>query len=784
MLSIMDRAYEESTTTGTGDLTVTGAVANHVTLNSVYGTGNGNTFPYTIENRAAAEWETGIGYLSDGSTLVRDRVVASSNSGAKVNFSAGTKRVFSAMNSTFLQEYVDARINPTTDVPDQVTGLVAEVGDGQITLSWAEPNANGSPITDYLIEYKLDTEPTTWSEWTDTTPLDELVTITGLTNGSLYNFRVSAINAIGTGAVSAETDATPVISSDIESIITTGMVAFWDGKVYAGSGDWLNQIGTPADGSAQADYDVAPTNAALWDSNKWVMDNIGYFVGPVTNPTLLKDFHKTQAGNKGMLLIKFRTPTAAVKTDTIIATSSVNGDYGFEVRLDSSGVLKIDQRDGTTTNTTTLASGLTANTQYTIAIGWDYDTDTLYSAVNADTLTAHSPTNWTDAITTDATDNFIIGADGDETAPLDAGVQLYGIWLVNKIISNAELAAWRDYADAYYIPDSATAPGQVTNLVAQPAAASALLAWDANDDGGSSITDYLVEYKASSSGTWLEFSHTASTAKSITVTGLTNGTAYDFRVSAINSVGTGTASSTASTTPAAGGTDPYDESVYKLTLPTNSSGGLTGSAAEILQPDLLTYSSAYFVRGDGTFTFNCPDGGATTSGDASYARSEFRHIEDIAYNVATEDELDVTVTALPLNHKTVIHQIHGLSQPPWFKTQWIEKGPGLSYIYVLVKNLSGGTVDGTANDSDFPAVTLKSGLTLGDRVVLKVKYTGTALQFYVDGVLVHSKAVSQNPTYAGTHYYWKRGNYYQNNARVGNICTVVHYTNPNNYIGS
>ena len=57
--------------------------------------GNGNSTYYTIAGQGTSEWEVGIGtYTSSGTTLSRTTILASSNSGSAVNFSAGTKDVF------------------------------------------------------------------------------------------------------------------------------------------------------------------------------------------------------------------------------------------------------------------------------------------------------------------------------------------------------------------------------------------------------------------------------------------------------------------------------------------------------------------------------------------------------------------------------------------------------------------------------------------------------------------------------------------------------------------
>ena len=65
-------------------------------------------------------------------------------------------------------------------------------------------------------------------------------------------------------------------------------------------------------------------------------------------------------------------------------------------------------------------------------------------------------------------------------------------------------------------------------------------------NNGAAITDYTIQYSSNSGSSWSTFSHAASTATSITVTGLTNSTAYIFRVAAVNSVGTGSYSANSS----------------------------------------------------------------------------------------------------------------------------------------------------------------------------------------------------------------------------------------------
>ena len=91
-LVVKDRVKETTTTTGTGTITLAGAVAGFQAFSVI---GNGNTTYYTIQDPTAGDWEVGIGtYTSSGTTLSRDVILESSNSGSAVNFGAGDKDVF------------------------------------------------------------------------------------------------------------------------------------------------------------------------------------------------------------------------------------------------------------------------------------------------------------------------------------------------------------------------------------------------------------------------------------------------------------------------------------------------------------------------------------------------------------------------------------------------------------------------------------------------------------------------------------------------------------------
>ena len=90
-----DRVKQTSTSTGTGTINLS-ATAETGFETFVAGIGDTNSTFYCISHDGTAEFEVGIGTVTDAGTdtLSRDTVISSSNSDNKVDFSAGTKTVF------------------------------------------------------------------------------------------------------------------------------------------------------------------------------------------------------------------------------------------------------------------------------------------------------------------------------------------------------------------------------------------------------------------------------------------------------------------------------------------------------------------------------------------------------------------------------------------------------------------------------------------------------------------------------------------------------------------
>jgi hypothetical protein len=94
-----DRVKDTSTTTGTGNITVSGSAPfGYRTFSTVLSVAD--TFYYAIQGQGSAEWEIGVGTYASTNQFARTTVLASSNSNTAVSFSSGTKNVFITLAAT------------------------------------------------------------------------------------------------------------------------------------------------------------------------------------------------------------------------------------------------------------------------------------------------------------------------------------------------------------------------------------------------------------------------------------------------------------------------------------------------------------------------------------------------------------------------------------------------------------------------------------------------------------------------------------------------------------
>lgn len=138
---VLDRVQETTTSTGTGALTLGGAVSKMLSFSGA-GFSNGDTFWGLIEHATANEWEISLGtYSSSGPSITRSNLIKSST-GTIVDFSAGTKTI-SLVSPASKTPYLDNNGNAVFNGPIVAKGVRESVGtvaiaSGTVALDLAE----------------------------------------------------------------------------------------------------------------------------------------------------------------------------------------------------------------------------------------------------------------------------------------------------------------------------------------------------------------------------------------------------------------------------------------------------------------------------------------------------------------------------------------------------------------------------------------------------------------------------------------------------------------------
>jgi len=148
-LVLNDRVKETSTTQGTGDITLAGAVTGFLTFNS--GIGTSNTTYYAIFEQGTANFEVGLGTLSASTTLQRDTVITNSaGDTTKINFNTSGTSTLDVFCTFPADKTIDMVLTTQGDVPYAsaantparlalgTAGQILQVNSGATAPEWAD----------------------------------------------------------------------------------------------------------------------------------------------------------------------------------------------------------------------------------------------------------------------------------------------------------------------------------------------------------------------------------------------------------------------------------------------------------------------------------------------------------------------------------------------------------------------------------------------------------------------------------------------------------------------
>ena len=462
---------------------------------------------------------------------------------------------------------------PAVAVPGSPLDVRAVGGNANVAVSWTPPASNGGGvITDYLIEYSRDGGGS-WNRYDDGNSAVTRANVAGLPGGTAYQFRVAAVNVAGTSAASAPSPAvTPrTVPGAASNVVAAAVVPVGPPGVAPPSSVSVTWSPPASDGGflvtryfVECSRDAGSTWQRIPEDRSGAVPRVAYSgtsasitglpagVGHVFRVTAMNFAGRGPASVASSEVVPFSTPSAPT------------GLWGWSV--------------GSRVNLAWTAPAATGGAPIT-----DYVVE--YRGASESTWTTF--------------------ADGTSARPLATVAGLVEgkdyVFRVSAVNRAGPGAASIDSQRLTPRP----LPDTPTGLSAQFGDRQVSLSWTAPaDTGGLPITRYVVQYL--SRGRWVEFRDSTPTptgvppATSATVTGLTNGFGYTFRVAAVNAAGTGRPAwsqvVTPRTTPGApsllAGRELPGAVLLTWRAPSNGGSTLIGYSVEYSEDDGRTWTEA------------------------------------------------------------------------------------------------------------------------------------------------------------------------------------------------
>lgn len=389
-------------------------------------------------------------------------------------------------------------------------------GDTTATLAWTAPTSGGGSITDYQVERSLFGGP--FSEQPGCTGVGTALacTATGLVNGTSVRFRIAAVNTAGQGDWSGTSAAitpygvpgTPAQPSAIAGV--TSAEVFW----YPPSSNGSDITGYTVSMRRGAGGTWDDVTGACSEVNDYPRDTSCSLTRLTAGDEHFFRVRATNARGPGEYSPESAGVTPTSSSSAPVITEVTPGDTQLEVAY-----------------TVTVSAGETVWSRHSSDDGATWSSWADSGATSSGTVTLSSLANGT-------TYEVQLGLAVSPATPTT---------LVSGTASGRP----------------GTTPGAPTSVTGASRNGYAAITWAApSSDGGSPIVGYLVDVSTTGTSGWIPADGTcapsrtsSSTSRNCNATGLTNGTAYYVRVTAVNSFGAGSPSSASSAVTPAGPPD-------------------------------------------------------------------------------------------------------------------------------------------------------------------------------------------------------------------------------------
>ncbi len=492
-----------------------------------------NDITVTINNATdGASWDLTISSSSGGTPVTASGTV----SGSTVNAGAQNLTGLNAGTLTFSYEEGAVEVASRTRTLATTAAPAAPVisitpgasGSAQQTIAWAKPTENGSAITGYTLTVD---DGSGFSALATPGAGDTSYVHSNLIIGKEYTYRLTATNGVGTSGNSNEPAETP--AGSVHVFLLAGQSNMVGQPTYDGLGEYASNVYDWTDD----DYQLATsplTGAAAGDMGLSITFTEDYLAAnPDVDAVALVMKAQNGTGFNGGHWNQGDT----VYTNAITEINQATTDYSDHTFI---GILWLQGE----------ADDAMSQSAYAAAL------DQMISDMRSDINGASSTTPFVLGQINDNEPQSTRDAVSDtpNRVPYTDVASSSGLTLIDA--SHYDAASLRTlgsrYEDSLIVAQSAAVarPDQVTGLAVDSVASGQVtLTWGKPNTNGSDATDYVVQYKLSAASTWSTFPDGTNTNLTATVTGLTNDSAYDFRVACVNAEGTGDYSTPVEGTP-------------------------------------------------------------------------------------------------------------------------------------------------------------------------------------------------------------------------------------------